>query len=204
MNPDLKKYNAKNLEIQGEFDIPSDIAIKLRDYSKPDKDGDSLFITKHPRHQVWMWMITLSKMAKDGSERYQMRYYCKPGRAIKSKGPSIEGLVDLLSPAIDKIDLHISVDFLFKKDLKAEPIIEMPNRYISYTDAPFDYIQGYHFTKKDTELGKGYNVVVDSFIKGEYFVRVMFERSEIFDNEVFDNCIKGAESIARKFVHLGK
>ncbi len=129
-----------------------------------------------------------------------MRYFCKFGRTSRRIPASIEGLFDLLSPVIDKVNLRTSADFLYTKEVKAKPIIEIPNKYINDPNVPFDYIQGYHFIKKSTELGKGYNVLLDSNKRGEYLVRVVFEHSEKFDKELFNDCVKEVESIARKFI----
>ena len=204
MNPELKKYKATSVEIRVDLDIPSEFAVKLREQSAPDDDGDSLFVAKHPRHQVWLWMISQKSKGGNDNERYQMRYWCKIGRTFRRMTPGIEDLIELLSPVISEVVIQASVDFLYKKELKPRCIMELPNRYINYPDSPFDVIKGYHLIKKATELEKEYDVILESPKQGEYFVRVTFSQSAKFDKELFENCVKKAESTATKFVYLNR
>ena len=200
MNPDLKKYHATRLEIEVELGIPPSVAAELKKYSPPDEDGDSLFTSKYPRHRIWLWMLSQKERPQDDRIWYFMRYFSMLGRQERKKSSNIEGLFDILTTVVSDINLHATTDFLFTKDLKASPIIEIPNKYINGINLPFDFIQGYHFTKATTESGKRYDIVLDSEKRGEYFLRVTFERSEQLNKELFIDCIKEAESLARKFV----
>ena len=206
MNPNLRKYNSTKLEIDTHFPIPKAIGEEIRKLSPPDDDGDSLFVSKHTRHQVWAWMIdeTASGNMTDSEEYYNLKYICTLGRSLRIKKSSIEELFELLSPYLDQVQLKMSVDFVFPKGLKPLPILEIPNKYISLPEMPFDYIRGYHFIKQSHGKELEYDVIVDTNMKGSYFVRLIISNSVSFDNKLIINSINYAETIVKKFITLEK
>lgn len=197
MQPNLRLRNATSVEFSTTLPLSNDLVSKIRDTSRPDKDGDSVFFDSYKGHRT---LAVISGIDKDVQEyEVEFTYAARSGGRLPKHLPRIEQLVDMLSCMREQLNFECRVSFTFGKSLRPKPIIGLPMKYIEAPDMPFDRIQGLHLVKLDNNETK-YDVFLEAPTQGVLIETVVFKYVSTIDESLSDRILTEAESISNRFV----
>lgn len=197
MLPDLKLHNVSNLEFSARLPLSSDIVTKIRDSSRPDKDGDSLFFDSYKGRRT----IAIVEGAKEDTEEYRIEfvYTAASGGRLGKRLPRIRQLVDVLSLVKEPLNFECTVSFKFGKSLRPRSIISLPMKYIEAPNMPFDRIQGFHLVKLDGNEIR-YDVYLEAPTQGVLFENIVFKYTSTFNESLPDAILAEAKKISDRIV----
>jgi len=197
MQPNLKSSNAVSLEFSATLPLSSDLVSKIRDASRPDKDGDSVFFDSYKGHRT---LAVVNGIDKDATEyEVEFTYAARSGGRLAKHFPRIEQLVDILSCMREQVSFECRVAFTFGRSLRPKSIIGLPMKYIEAPDMPFDRIQGLHLVKLDNNETK-YDVFLEAPTQGVLMETVIFKHMSAVDESLSHRILTEAESISNRFV----
>jgi hypothetical protein len=201
MQPKLRSCNAKVLEFSSTVPLSGEQISKIRDISRPDKDGDSDFFDSYEGHRA----LAIVRGAKKDAREYKIMfvYETRTVKSLPKRLPRIRQLVETLFLVKEQLNFECSVAFQFGRSLHPKPIINLPMKYIEAPNMPFDRIQGLHLVKLDGNKTK-YDVFFEAPTRGILFENVEFNYVSSFDESLPDKILTEAESISDKVVFRGK
>jgi len=197
MQPNLKSHNAMSLEFSTTLPLSGDLVSKIRDSSRPDEDGDSVFFDSYKGHRA---LAVVKGINKDTQNfEVEFTYETVSGGRLRKSVPRIQQLIGTLSSVKEQPNFECRVSFTFGKSLRPRPIISLPMKYIEAPNIPFDRIQGLHLVKLDNNETK-YEVFLEAPTPGVLFENIIFRYSSTIDESLADKIIIEAESISKRFV----
>ena len=197
MQPNLKSYCATLLEFSTTLFLTDDLISKIRNTSRPDKDGDSAFVNSYKKHRAFVWFKEVDKNIQ--KFEVEFTYETLSGGKLPKKIPRIEQLTEILSSIKEQLHFNCRVFFSFGKNLRVKPIISLPMKYIEFPNMPYDRIQGLHLVKLDGKEIK-YEVILEVPAPGVLFQNVIFKYPSIIDKSLADKILLEAASISERFI----
>jgi len=200
MQPKLKSCNAMVLEFSSTVPLSDEQISKIRNVSRPDKDGDSDFFDSYEGHRV----LAIVRRAKEKTQEYKIEftYEARTAKRLPKRLPRIRQLVETLCLVKEQLNFECSVVFEFRRNLHPRPIISLPMKYIEAPNMPFDRIQGLHLVKLDGNKTE-YDVYLEAPTQGIVFENVEFNYVSSFDESLPDKILTKAKSISDKVVFRG-
>jgi len=174
---------------------------KVRKVSKPDDEGDSIFIDSYDidgtRHRCWGWVLEQDKSKRIFS--IELNYEAKGGGRIGKKMPRIAQLLDILSSIDNVFEFDCRAYFQYAKRIKPKPVVELPMKLINVPNMPFDRIQGVHLIKLEGNKTK-YDVALDTLTNGILIANISFNYRANIQETICDDILKKAVEISNLFV----
>ncbi len=205
MRLNLKPSFIQTIHFSTGLTLPKKIIDEVHRASAPDEDGDSLFYDiyniNRAKHFVWSWVIP----EEEDKHEYSIKSnicICPKTPELEATIPSIDKLVEIISPLKDEQDFSCQITFEFSKRSKARSIIKLPLELIDLQGQPFDRIQGVHLVKYDGD-SKLWDVAIDRESDGSLFERVMFNYSAPFSKSIAEEIMKKAIQISNSLVIQG-
>lgn len=197
MQPNLKAHHVNLLEFSTTLSLTDDLISKIRDSSRPDKDGDSVFFDSYRGHRA----IAVVKGINKDIQNFEVEftYQAVSGGRLSKSFPRIEQLTDVLSSVKEQLNFECSVSFTFGKSLRPRPIISLPMKYIEAPNIPFDRIQGLHLIKLDDGETK-YDVFLEAPTQGVLLENVVFKYKSRIARSLADKILLEGTSISDRFV----
>ena len=197
MQINLKARNATDLMFSSNISLTADLIAEIHKLSKPDSDGDSLFLHSYENHRAWAWVYKADK--KTSQSNIFFAYETKRGGKLGKKLPRIIQLIDILSRTNQQLTFECRASFQFGKKLRAKPIVHLPQKYLEMPDMPFDRIQGMHFVKLDGSETK-YDVFLEVPTQGVIIENVIFKYSSKVDDNLATNILTEALKLSDNFI----
>lgn len=200
MQPNLKAHHVDLLEFSTTLSLTDDLISKIRDSSRPDKDGDSVFFDSYKGHRAIAMVRGINKDIQNFEVEFT--YQAVSGRRLSKSFPQIQQLTDVLSSVKEQLNFECSVSFAFGKSLRPRPIISLPMKYIEAPNIPFDRIQGLHLIKLDDGETK-YDVFLEAPTQGVLLENVVFKYKSRIARSLADKILLEGASISDRFVSRG-
>lgn len=200
MQPNLKAHHVDLLEFSTTLSLTDDLISKIRDSSRPDKDGDSVFFDSYKGHRAIAMVRGINKDIQNFEVEFT--YQAVSGRRLSKSFPQIQQLTDVLSSVKEQLNFECSVSFTFGKSLRPRPIISLPMKYIEAPNIPFDRIQGLHLIKLDDGETK-YDVFLEAPTQGVLLENVVFKYKSRIARSLADKILLEGASISDRFVSRG-
>jgi len=197
MQPNLKAHHVNLLEFSTTLSLTDDLISKIRDSSRPDKDGDSVFFDSYRGHRAIAVVRGINKDIQNFEVEFT--YQAVSGGRLSKSFPQIEQLTDVLSSVKEQLNFECSVSFTFGKSLRPRPIISLPMKYIEAPNIPFDRIQGLHLIKLDDGETK-YDVFLEAPTQGVLLENVVFKYKSRIARSLADKILLEGASISDRFV----
>lgn len=197
MQPNLKAHHVNLLEFSTTLSLTDDLISKIRDSSRPDKDGDSVFFDSYRGHRAIAVVRGINKDIQNFEVEFS--YQAVSGGRLSKSFPRIEQLTDVLSSVKEQLNFECSVSFTFGKSLRPRPIISLPMKYIEAPNIPFDRIQGLHLIKLDDGETK-YDVFLEAPTQGVLLENVVFKYKSRIARSLADKILLEGASISDRFV----
>ena len=205
MKPNLTAVNASELNFYAELPLDSNLINEIHRLSKPDEDGDSLFLdsysTERHGHGVVAWVIS-PKAENENNFRISFTYNVEKLRRLPRGAPKLVALIDILSNLKSKVEFQCAGTFQFRKREAATSVVSLPLRIFQSPGMPFDEICGLHFVKLEGSKTQ-YSVILDLVPDGTVYQSIRFAHSDEFSGTLADGILNKAVEISKKFIIRG-
>jgi len=201
MKPNLVAVNASRLNFYAELPLDSNLVSEIHKISKPDEDGDSVFLdsysTERHGHRVIAWVI--SPAENEVNYRISFVYSVEKAGRLSKRAPKLGDLIDILSNLKQIVEFECEGIFQFGRREDTTSVVSLPLRISQSPVIPFDEIRGLRFVKLEGSKIQ-YSVILDLPPDGTLYQNVGFSHSDEFSKTLADSILNKAADISKKFI----
>jgi len=198
MKPELRRCHAVEMNLRTIVVLTEEDLAKIASISKPDREGDSLFVDTYPGHRAWVW-VKKPKKTKRAEKECELEFTFEPTelRRVGKRVPHIDQLMDILASSRKTYDFDCTVFFTLSRKLEPISIFGLPLKPSRSWKMPFRRITGVHATKT---IGK--SKTCDIFVEANNGVvagRVNMPYSSPIDRTLAESALGEASGIFTQF-----
>jgi len=201
MKPNLVAVNALQLKFYAELPLASNLVSEIHKVSKPDQDGDSVFLdsysTERHGHRVIAWVI--SPTENEVNYRISFVYGVERAGRPSKRAPKLGDLIDILSNLKQIVEFECEGIFQFRRREDTTSVVSLPLKISQSPIIPFDEIRGLRFVKLEGSKIQ-YSVILDLTPDGTLYQNVGFSHSDEFSKNLADSILNKAVDISKKFI----
>jgi len=201
MKPNLIAVKASRLRFYTELPLDDNLVNKVRKVSKPDKDGDSVFLDSYSierhGHRVTTWVIP----PPENEVNYRIYFAYSVGKAgrLSKRAPKLGDLINILSNLKQVVEFQCEGTFQFRRREGTASVVSLPLRISQSPVMPFDEIRGLRLVKLEGRKVQ-YSVILDLTPDGTLYQNVGFSHSDEFSKTLATSILNKAVDISRKFI----
>jgi len=201
MKPNLVAVKASRLSFYAELPLDGNLVNEVRRVSKPDKDGDSVFLdsysTERHGHRVIAWVM--SPAENEVNYRISFVYSVEKAGRLSKRAPKLGDLINILSNLKQTVEFQCEGFFQFQRREGTPSIVSLPLRISQSPVMPFDEIRGLRLVKLEGSKVQ-YSVILDLTSDGTLYQNVGFSHSDEFSKTLADSILNKAADISKRFI----
>jgi len=201
MKPNLVAVKASRLSFYAELPLDGNLVNEVRRVSKPDEDGDSVFLdsysTERHGHRVIAWVM--SPAENEVNYRISFVYSVEKAGRLSKRAPKLGDLINILSNLKQTVEFQCEGFFQFQRREGTTSVVSLPLRISQSPVMPFDEIRGLRLVKLEGSKVQ-YSVILDLTSDGTLYQNVGFSHSDEFSKTLADSILNKAADISKKFI----
>lgn len=201
MRLNLVASNASRFSFYAELPLDGNLISEIHRVSKPDEDGDSVFLDSYSierhGHRVIAWVI--SPAENEVNYRISFVYSVEKAGRLSKRAPKLGELMGILSNLKQTVEFQCEGFFQFRRGEGTTPVVSLPLRICQSPVMPFDEIRGLRFVKLEGSKIQ-YSVILDLTPDGTLYQNVGFSHSDEFSKTLADSILNKAVDISKKFI----
>ena len=201
MKPNLVAVNASRLNFYAELPLDSNLVSEIHRVSKPDEDGDSVFLdsysTERHGHRVIAWVI--SPIENENKFRISFNYNVARFERLPKREPKLGDLIDILLDLKQIVEFECEGIFQFRRREGTTSVVSLPLRISQSPVIPFDEIRGLRLVKLEGSKVQ-YSVILDLTPDGTLYQNIGFSHPAEFSRTLADSILNKAVDISKKFI----
>lgn len=201
MKPNLVAVKASRLSFYAELPLDGNLVNEVRRVSKPDEDGDSVFLdsysTERHGHRVIAWVM--SPAENEVNYRISFVYSVEKAGRLSKRAPKLGDLINILSNLKQTVEFQCEGFFQFQRREGTTSVVSLPLRISQSPVMPFDEIRGLRLVKLEGSKVQ-YSVILDLTSDGTLYQNVGFSHSDEFSKTLADSILNKAADISKRFI----